>query len=177
MKLKSLLALLPILVIGTLNSCTLDSSEATLNSLDPTTVSTAEITKTVVASYSYSASENQLMELINAYRKSIGLPTLVESNYLSTKAEIQNNYMLSTNVLSHDNFEIRSQDIMKAIGAISVGENVAFNYSTAQVAFDAWLKSPGHKANIEGSYTHFGISIRVSAVDGRKYYTNIFAKI
>jgi uncharacterized protein YkwD len=177
MKLKSLLALLPILVIGTMNSCTLNSSESTVNSVDPTTMSTASITKTVSASYSYSASEIQLFELINTYRKSIGLPTLVESNYLSSKAEIQSNYMLSTNVLSHDNFEIRSQDIMKTIGAISVAENVAFNYSTAQVAFDAWLKSPGHKANIEGSYTHFGISIRVSAVDGRKYYTNIFAKI
>ena len=85
--------------------------------------------------------------------------------------------MIGTNILSHDNFSARSQDIMKTLGAKSVGENVAYNKSTPKAAFDAWLASAGHKANIEGDYTHFGMSIRVSSVDGRIYYTNIFAKI
>ncbi|WP_084089618.1 CAP domain-containing protein [Flavobacterium granuli] len=117
------------------------------------------------------------MDLINNYRVSIGLNSLVKSNFISSKAEEHNNYMLSTNILSHDNFNTRSQDIMKVLGAKAVGENVAYNSSTVQAAFDAWLASSGHKANIEGTYTHFGISIRVNSVSGRKYYTNIFAKI
>ena len=37
------------------------------------------------------------------------------------------------------------------------------------------LNSAGHKANIEGDFTHFGISIRTNA-EGKKYYTNIFVK-
>jgi hypothetical protein len=41
---------------------------------------------------------------------------------------------------------------------------------------NAWLKSPGHKENIVGNFTHFGISIRENTETGKKYYTNIFAK-
>jgi uncharacterized protein YkwD len=117
------------------------------------------------------------MDLINEYRVSIGLKSLVKTNYISSKAAEHNNYMISTNILSHDNFTPRSQDIMRTLGAKSIGENVAYNSSTAQAAFDAWLASPGHKANIEGAYTSFGLSIRVNSATGRKYYTNIFAKI
>lgn len=171
MKLKSLLALLLISVTGTMNSCTSDPYEAPLTSVTSTTPPSD------LNNYSYNASEIQLMDLINTYRVSIGLNSLVKTNYISSIAEVHNNYMLTTNVLSHDNFNIRSQDIMKALGAKSVGENVAYNNSTPQATFDAWLASSGHKANIQGSYTHFGISIRVSSVDGRKYCTNIFAKI
>jgi uncharacterized protein YkwD len=186
MKLKSLLALLHISIISTMNSCTSDPYEASVTTAQTTPITTpntpiTQVTQTPTPSldlnnYSYSAPEIQLMDLINTYRVSIGLNSLVKTNYISSKAEEHSNYMLTTNVLSHDNFSIRSQDIMKALGAKSVGENVAYNKSTPQDAFDAWLASPGHKANIEGSYTNFGISVRVSS-DGRKYYTNIFAKI
>ncbi len=48
---------------------------------------------------------------------------------------------------------------------------------TAQAVVEAWLNSAGHKANIEGNYTHFGIAIRENPVNGKKYFTNIFAKI
>ncbi len=178
MKLKSLLVLLHIFIISTMNSCTSDPYEASVTTAE--TAQTTQTTQTPTPSpdlnnYSYSAPEIQLMDLINTYRVSIGLNSLVKTNYISSKAEEHSNYMLTMNVLSHDNFSIRSQDIMKALGAKSVGENIG-RMSTPQDAFDAWLASPGHNANIEGSYTNFGISIRVSS-DGRKYYTNIFAKI
>ncbi len=117
------------------------------------------------------------MDIINAHRVSIGLPALVKANYISLKAEGHNNYMISTTILSHNDFTVRAEDIMKTLDAISVGENVAYNSSTAQAAFDAWMASPGHKANIEGAYTCFGVSIRVDSATGRKYYTNIFAKM
>jgi uncharacterized protein YkwD len=65
---------------------------------------------------------------------------------------------------------------MKAVGAKLVGENVAYNFSTSQAVFDAWILSPEHKKNIEGNYTNFGISIRENA-KGQKYYTNIFVQI
>ena len=128
-------------------------------------------------SYTYTTAEIQLMDLINAYRVNNGLKSLLKTNYISLKAEEHNNYMLTTNILSHDIFAARSQNIMNVLGANATGENVAYNYSNAQTAFDAWLASPGHKANIVGNFTNFGISIRVSSIDGRKYYTTIFAKI
>jgi uncharacterized protein YkwD len=65
---------------------------------------------------------------------------------------------------------------MKVLGAKNVGENIAYNYNTPEAAVTAWLNSPSHKQNIEGDYTNFGISIRVSP-EGKSYYTNIFVKI
>jgi uncharacterized protein YkwD len=85
--------------------------------------------------------------------------------------------MIANNVVNHNDFVARSENIMSVLGAKTVSENIAFNYSTAQSALNAWLASPGHKENIEGNFTHFGISIRENPATGKKYYTNIFAKI
>jgi uncharacterized protein YkwD len=85
--------------------------------------------------------------------------------------------MITNNVVNHDGFVGRSENIIKTQGAKTVGENIAYNYSTPEAAVNAWLNSPGHKENIVGNYTHFGISIRENAITGKKYYTNIFAKI
>ena len=190
MKLKTPLALLLLTVICTLNSCSTDSYEAPVTTaasapaatdkrvpVKPAVPATPVTPAPDAYSYTYTAVEIQLMDLINAYRVNNGLKSLLKTNYISSKAEVHNNYMISTGILSHDNFTARSQDIMKVLGANSTGENVAYNYSTAQAAFDAWLASPGHKANILGDFTNFGISIRVNPTDGRKYYTNIFARI
>lgn len=194
MKLNSLLAFLLVSVISAMYSCTADPYEASLESVTPkplaapptptsattssptTTVASASVTPDLY-SYNYSSSEIQLIDLISSHRVSIGLNSLLRSNYISSLAEAHNDYMITTNILSHDNFNVRSQNIMNTLGAAAVGENVAYNSTTAQAAFDSWLASSGHKANIEGSYTHFGISVRVNSVTGRKYYTIIFAKI
>jgi uncharacterized protein YkwD len=116
------------------------------------------------------------MNLINTYRISVGLRALQQNNYISIKSEEHNNYMINNNVVNHDDFLARSEDIINVLGAKTVAENIAYNYCTSQAAFDAWLKSPGHKENIEGDFTHFGISIRVNS-EGIKYYTNLFVKI
>lgn len=149
-----------------MNSCSSDSSE------NPT--SSASTQKAMP--YTYNQSEIEAMALINEYRVSIGLNELQQINHISYKSEEHDNYMITNNVVNHDDFVARSENIMKVLGAKSVSENIAYNYNSPQAALDAWLKSPSHKANIEGNFTHFGLSIRVSA-EGKKYYTNIFVKI
>ena len=84
--------------------------------------------------------------------------------------------MIQNNVVNHDQFQERSKNIIEVLGAVKVNENVAYNYVTPNSALHAWLNSPGHKANIEGDFTHFGISIRINPVNGKSYYTNIFIK-
>lgn len=54
------------------------------------------------------------------------------------------------------------------------GENIAKN-STAKRAFNAWMLSPGHRANIEGNFTHIGIGASKSA-SGPWYFNQIFLK-
>lgn len=146
-------------------------------SSDASTTPTSRVSSETKTDYSYNISEIQTMDLINNYRLRIGLNSLQKINYISLKSEEHDNYMITNNVVNHDDFVARSEDIMKVVGAKTVGENIAYNYSTSQAAFDAWLASSGHKANIEGDFTHFGISIRINPTNGTKYYTNIFVKI
>lgn len=166
MKAKLLRVLLLVAVILTMNSCSSDSSEDSASSASTQNAMT----------YTYNSTEIETMDLINAYRVSIGLNELKEINHISYKSEEHDHYMIANNVVNHNDFVSRSENIMRVLGAKSVSENIAYNYNSPKAALDAWLKSPSHKQNIEGNFTHFGLSIRVSA-EGKKYYTNIFAKL
>lgn len=150
----------------TMNSCSADSAEGNENAA----------TEQVVTSYNYNTSELEVMQLINEYRVSIGLKALEKNNHISYKCEEHNKYMIDNNVVNHNDFSSRSNNIMSVLNAKKVGENVAYNYKTSEAVLKAWLESSGHKENIEGDYTHFGISVSTDA-SGKKYYTNIFAKL
>jgi uncharacterized protein YkwD len=166
MKRKILRTLLIVSMVCTLNSCSSDDAS-----------SVEDFSSLKVAEYAYNATELQTMELINTHRVSVGLKPLEKINHMSHKSEEHDNYMIANNVVNHNDFVARSENIMKVLGAKMVSENIAYNYSTPQAAINAWLASPGHKENIEGNFTHFGIAIRVHPTNGRKYYTNIFARI
>ena len=150
-----------------MNSCSSDGSETTA----------VEVKSQAVVDYTYSASEIEAMNLINEYRVSVGLNPLDKINHISFKSEEHDNYMITNNVVNHDDFVSRSENIIKVLGAKTVGENIAYNYNSPQAAVKAWLNSPGHKENIEGNFTHFGLAIRENPTTGKKYYTNIFVKI
>lgn len=167
MNIKLLRTLLLAAVICIMNSCSSESSE--------NEIADASVQK--VVSYSYNTIELETMDLINAHRVSIGLNALEKINHMSYKSEEHDNYMIANNVVNHNDFVARSENIMKTLGAKSVGENIAYNYNTPQAVLKAWLASPSHKENIEGNFTHFGIAIKENPVNGKKYYTNIFAKI
>ncbi|KQB43644.1 Allergen V5/Tpx-1 family protein [Flavobacterium daejeonense] len=150
-----------------MNSCSSDTTEETADSTS----------SVIVENYTYADNELETLKLINDYRISIGLNPLEKINHISYKSEEHDYYMIDQKAPSHDGFVDRANNIMKVLGAKTVGENIAYNFSSPQSAVNAWLNSPAHKANIEGNYTHFGISIRKDAVTGKLYYTNIFAKI
>lgn len=149
-----------------MNSCSSDSSETT----------TSETSNQKVMNYSYNSSELEAMNIINEYRVSVGLLPLKQINHVSFKSEEHDDYMIVNNVVNHNNFVERSENLISVLGAKRVGENVAYNYNAPQSAVTAWLNSPSHKENIVGDYTHFGIAIKTNA-QGKKYYTNIFVKI
>jgi len=164
MKAKMFRALLPLAIVFTMVSCSSDSSESSSSD------------KKVVTTYNYNETESKLVTLINNYRQSIGLNTLEVINHISYKSEEHNEYMIENKVVNHDYFQQRSDNLMEVLGAERVGENVAYNYLTAESVLNAWLNSPSHKANIEGDFTHFGVSVTTDPETGRKYYTNMFIK-
>lgn len=157
-------ALLPLAIVFTMVSCSSDSSEGTSTE------------NKLVTSYNYNEAELKLVTLINNYRTSIGLNTLQVINHISYKSQEHNIYMIDNKSVSHDYFQQRADNLIEVLGATRVAENIAYNYQTPESALSAWLNSPGHKANIEGDFTHFGISITVDETTGKKYYTNMFIK-
>ena len=164
MKAKMFRALLPLAIVFTMVSCSSNETE------------TSSADKTVVTQYNYNDTETKLVTLVNNYRVSIGLNPLQVINHISFKSEEHNIYMIDNKVVNHDYFQQRSNNLVQVLGAEKVGENIAYNYQTAESAMSAWLHSSAHKANIEGDYTHLGISVTVDQATGKKYYTNMFIK-
>ena len=164
MKAKMFRALLPLAIVFTMISCSSNETE------------TSSADKTVVTQYNYNDTETKLVTLVNNYRVSVGLNPLQVINHISFKSEEHNIYMIDNNVVNHDYFQQRSNNLVQVLGAEKVGENIAYNYQTAESAMSAWLHSSAHKANIEGDYTHLGISVTVDQATGKKYYTNMFIK-
>lgn len=164
MKAKLLRLFVPMALVFTMISCSPDSKEE------------EQVEAKLVTDYNYTQDELKLAEVINDYRVNKGLNALEIINHISYKSLEHNQYMIDNNVVNHDFFEERSNNIIQVLGAVKVGENIAYNFSTPNSALYAWLQSPGHKANLDGDYTHFGISITINPATGKKYYTNMFMK-
>jgi len=122
----------------------------------------------------YSPIENEILDLINEYRKEQGLTTLSKLNLISSVAKTHTSYMVEVGEVNHDNFPERHEQLVHNAQAISVGENVAYGFSSGESVVKAWLNSPEHKEIIEDeTFTHFGISTEKDA-NGRNYFTHIF---
>ena len=122
----------------------------------------------------YSDIEIEILDLVNEHRKGMNLSELKRLDIVSSVANTHTNYMIEVGQISHDNFDQRSQTLMKNSQAKKVGENVAYGYSSAKGVVNGWLNSAGHKKVIESTeYTHFGISTD-SNKEGRNYFTHIF---
>jgi uncharacterized protein YkwD len=125
--------------------------------------------------FTYTTMEIEILDAVNDYRKSIGLTVLQKLDDITIEAVDHTNYMVSLNVVNHNDFNIRYQNLVKEVGARAVSENVGFGYRTAKAVVEAWIKSEGHRANIEGDYTDFGISVDQDQY-GKNYFTNIFVR-
>ncbi|HSP11814.1 MAG TPA: CAP domain-containing protein [Salegentibacter sp.] len=150
-----------------LNSCAKDNLEDEINSIDHTA-------KTSV-NYTYKDIEQDILTEINDYRKELDLNTLTPLAEISLEAEDHNIYMVETGTVSHDNFGARYTALVNSIAARAVSENVGYGYHTAEAVVKAWIKSDGHRENIESDFTHFGVSV-VEDANGRNYFTNIFVR-
>lgn len=120
--------------------------------------------------------EEEVLDMVNAHRSSIGASTLISSSSSYKYAQDHNTYMISKNKLSHDNFDARASDIASEIGAVEVGENVARFYTTAELVVDGWLNSSSHKETLEKPFTHTTLSVQLDK-EGRPYFTQIFMKV
>ncbi|MBE9095831.1 CAP domain-containing protein [Tychonema sp. LEGE 07203] len=132
---------------------------------------------TNLASSSLADLEKTVNQQINQYRASKNLPPLTVDPRITKQARIHSENMASGKVkFSHDGFEGRVKAI--SIPYQNVAENVAYNmgYSDpARNAVDGWIKSDGHRKNIEGQFNLTGIGIAKNA-KGEYYFTQIFVR-
>jgi uncharacterized protein YkwD len=120
--------------------------------------------------------ELDILQLVNNYRSSIGKKELSRLDVISSVASTHTKYMAEIKEVNHDNFPERHLKLVQNANAKSVGENVAFGYSSADAVVKAWINSSEHKNILDSDdFTHFGISTK-SDDEGRLYFTQIFIK-
>jgi uncharacterized protein YkwD len=114
------------------------------------------------------------VQQMNAHRVSLGLQPLLWHPGVAAVAEAHSQDMIDRDFFSHTNPDGESPwDRLHAAGITytSAGENIAYGYSTGTSVLNAWLNSPGHKANIEyEAFTHHGVG-KVGT-----YWTHVFIR-
>jgi len=121
------------------------------------------------------AFDDEILQLVNNHRLSIGKPALAKNQVIWEQANSHSRNMASGAVpFGHDGFDARVAAIRAALGSGGwASENVAMGYESAAAVVNAWLGSAGHRANIEGNATRTGIST-VKSNGGAWYYTQVF---
>ncbi|ALU74759.1 CAP domain-containing protein [Tenacibaculum finnmarkense] len=119
--------------------------------------------------------EIEILNQVNNYRINKGFSLLEKSEAIKFQSKKHTDYMIDKNIVSHDFFNLRKQYLNKNINAINVAENVAYGYSSAKSVVNAWIRSDGHRKNMEGNFTHFDVSAEKNP-KGKWYFTNIFVK-
>jgi len=112
-----------------------------------------------------------LIDLTNSARRDAGLPTLSPNGLLQQSAQKKGTDMLKNGYFAHTSpagatpwkwFDQVGYDYVYA------GENLAIDFSTAEGVHEAWMNSPGHRANIlNPRYKEIGIAVVSGEFQGR----------
>jgi uncharacterized protein YkwD len=114
----------------------------------------------------------QLLALVNQHRRAVGLPSLTLDSRLVAIARAHTERMAATGDLRH-NDALFTPASHQALGMSALAENVGWNYSVP-AQHTAFMKSPGHRANIDGPrYRVAGFAV-VRGADGHVWSTEDF---
>ncbi len=117
----------------------------------------------VLPAYSSAITVENIINLTNQSRKEYNLKTLVENSTLNQAAQAKANDMLLKGYFSHNTPDGKTPwDFIQTAGYgyIMAGENLAVNFTEAEHVEEAWMNSPGHKANIiNKDFEEIGIGI------------------
>lgn len=121
--------------------------------------------------------EGKVVQLVNQKRAQAGLKPLAHNWELSRVARFKSTDMRDRGYFSHTSPTYGSPFTMIKSFGISyraAGENIAMGQSTPQDVVDAWMKSPGHRANILSTqFTEIGVGYAYGGT-GRHYWTQMF---
>lgn len=145
----------------------------------PTTpVRTATPTKaapSTPAGDSLASTRAAILSLVNEQRATAGCKPLTASSSLDGLAQAFSDEMAARGFFDHTDPDGNDPwDRAKARGITNLGgENIARGQATAQAVMDAWMNSPGHRANILNcDYTTLGVGIHFGT--GGPWWTQDF---
>lgn len=120
--------------------------------------------------------EQEVIKLVNQERAKAGLSPLKYDWELARVAKHKSQDMHDRNYFDHNSPTYGSPfSMMKSYGIKykAAGENIAKGQRSAQQVVNAWMNSPGHRANIlNKDFTHIGVGY---VKDGH-YWTQMFIK-
>ncbi len=124
----------------------------------------------VVPAFSEAITSANIISLTNQSRQAQSLGLLTANTMLAAAAQSKANDMLAKGYFSHTSPDGRSPwDFVSTAGYnyITAGENLAVNFTEAENVEDAWMNSPGHRANIlNGGFKEIGIGIAQGSYQG-----------
>ncbi|MFE9690437.1 CAP domain-containing protein [Micromonospora sp. NPDC005806] len=122
-----------------------------------------------------SAELQQVVNLVNQERAKAGCKALTIDNKLMLAAQRHSQDQADHQTMSHDGSD--GSDVGDRLDRVgyawrAYGENVAWNQKTPAAVMDAWMNSPGHRANILNcSFTEIGVGV---ARSNGPYWTQDF---
>lgn len=158
--------LLPLLLGGWLGAC------ATAPAAAPSTLE-AESTN------EFGSAEQEILELINAYRESHELPRLVLDPMISDVARQHSQAMLKGEApFSHAGLSERRDIISRSVDLLHIDENLFTieppSMFTSFRVVRSWLRNDRHRQDVEGCFDLTGIGI--AGDEQAVYVTQIFVR-
>lgn len=129
----------------------------------------------VSAGIQSSSAASEVVRLTNSARSKNGYAALVEDGVLSEAAAVRAREIARS--FSHtrpSGASFSSALSESGVSYLRAGENIASGQKSASEVVNAWMNSPGHRANIlNSSYSRIG-SASVN-IDGTHYWVQLFA--
>lgn len=122
--------------------------------------------------------EEQLLNLINAERRTRGLTTLSTSSMLMQVAEAHSQDMINRHFFGHINPDgLNAGDRLNNVGYKwnSWGEVIGEGLTTPTAMFNGWMNSPSHRANLlNPSFSEIGPGYSAGGIFNH-YWTAVLA--
>lgn len=125
--------------------------------------------------------ESRILTLVNAERRSRGLPALVLNERLDQAAKLHARHMARYRKMAHvipesplPTLTQRAQHVAYYYAAIA--ENIALGYPDAEGVVRGWMDSPGHRRNIlSREVMEIGTGV-VRSESGGLYFCQVFGR-
>lgn len=138
-------------------------------------LSALQFADNLVPVYAAEITQSSVLELTNTSRAQEGLPHLQYNDTLQRAAQAKADDMAARKYFSHTTPDGKTPwTFFEAVGYAyqSAGENLAVHFADVEPLQDAWMNSPGHRANIMSpKYTEMGVGIARGVYEG---YESIF---